>query len=195
MREIGNATIGAGQRAGNGHELTGDPDAENKPGRQVDKPHENDDQHEGSHSGPRVQYQIGAKDACDASRRPDHRRRRGGVDHILGQRRRDAAQNIEDHEAHRPHRIFDIVAKNPQIQHVATDMHPAAMKKHGRDHGCPGRNDGKAWRQRCNTAGVRRHEPVLVEGDAFALMTKRLLPEKDDHAQCDDRPRNPWCSS
>ena len=58
---------------------------------------------------------------------------------ILSQRRRDAAQNIEDHEAHRPHRIFDIVAKNHKYEHVATDMHPAAMKKHGRDHGCPGR--------------------------------------------------------
>jgi len=34
-----------------------------------------------------------------------------------------------------PHGIFDIVAENPQVEHVAGDMEQTSMEEHAREHG------------------------------------------------------------
>ena len=34
-----------------------------------------------------------------------------------------------------PHFVFDVVSENPQKQHVACQMHPAAVQEHRREHG------------------------------------------------------------
>ena len=51
---------------------------------------------------------------------------------------REAAEQIEDDEAHVPHRVLDVVAEDPQEPHVADQVHPAAVHEHRRDDGVPG---------------------------------------------------------
>jgi hypothetical protein len=52
----------------------------------------------------------------------------------------------------RSHRIFDIVTKNPQIQHVAAKMHHPTMQKHCTDCGRPCWQDNQLWWQDSSAA-------------------------------------------
>ncbi len=54
--------------------------------------------------------------------RPDHRYLRGRFEEGLGQCGGDAAQQIERNEAHMTHGILDIVAEDPQVQHIADQV-------------------------------------------------------------------------
>jgi len=45
-------------------------------------------------------------------------------------RRRDTAHDIEHDETDMTHRVFDIVAKDPEERHVADQMNPAPMQEH-----------------------------------------------------------------
>ena len=51
----------------------------------------------------------------------------------------DPADNIENNEAGVAHRIFDVVAEDPEIEHVADQVHESAVKKHARENGQNGR--------------------------------------------------------
>ena len=52
----------------------------------------------------------------------------------LRQRRRDSAYDVEQGEATVPHGVLDVVAEDPEIEHVADQVHPAAVQEHGREH-------------------------------------------------------------
>ncbi len=45
-----------------------------------------------------------------------------------------------------PHTVFDVVAEDPEVQHVPAEMHPSAVQEHRRQQrrpvGC-----GDQWRQ------------------------------------------------
>ena len=59
----------------------------------------------------------------------------------LGERRGDPAEQIKSEELHVAEAVLDIVAEDPQKQHVAEEMQPAAMHEHGGENGddVPGR--------------------------------------------------------
>jgi hypothetical protein len=48
-------------------------------------------------------------------------------------RREDGAAQIEGDEWQTSHRIFHVVAENPEIQHVAAEVDPAVVKECARD--------------------------------------------------------------
>ena len=48
-------------------------------------------------------------------------------------RRCNAAQQIEREKARTRHRIFDVVAEEPEEPHVPDEMHPPAVEKHRRE--------------------------------------------------------------
>src|SRR5438445_1830404 len=37
---------------------------------------------------------------------------------------------VEDREAHAPHRVLDVVTEDPQEPHVADQVHPGAVQEH-----------------------------------------------------------------
>ena len=58
-----------------------------------------------------------------------------GADVVLGERRGDAAEQIEDQELHVPEAVLDVVAEDPQVEHVAAEVQPAAVHEHGAENG------------------------------------------------------------
>ncbi len=81
---------------------------------------------------PRIQQDIGAHYPTDCARRADHRHRRLRIGTYLQRRCRNAAQDVENYEAHRPHRVLDIVAEDPQEPHIADNVEPSTVHEHGR---------------------------------------------------------------
>lgn len=43
----------------------------------------------------------------------------------------DSAKKVEEEKADRSHPLFDIVAKNPEIEHIPNNMEPSSVEEHG----------------------------------------------------------------
>ena len=87
-----------------------------------------------------MKHEVGAEDARDGAARADGGDLRGGLHGGVGEPRHHAAEEIEDREAPVAHRVFDVVAENPEIEHVAEQVHEAPVQKHRGDDGEPGRH-------------------------------------------------------
>ena len=71
-----------------------------------------------------------------------------GVEQHVGDRRDDAAQQVEEHEARRAQAVFDVVAEDPEEEHVAAEVQPPAVQEHRHDDGevhvlAPGTTSGR----------------------------------------------------
>ena len=51
-------------------------------------------------------------------------------DEALRQRRDGAAHQVEDEVAPVPEPVFDVVAEDPQVEHVAEEVQPATVQEH-----------------------------------------------------------------
>ena len=60
-----------------------------------------------------------------------------------------------------PHHLLEVVPENPQVEHVAAEMHPPAVQEHRRDQRAPERQRD----HRREVAGLR----VLARHDAPGL--------------------------
>ena len=80
----------------------------------------------------------------------------------LREGRRDAADQIKQQKPERTEIVLDVVAENPEIEHIAENMQPAAMHEHGgedRLHFC-----GRAGRELARHKGPCADEVVpLIE--------------------------------
>ena len=92
-----------------------------------------------------------------------------GLNVVLGERRRDAAEQIEDQELHVPEAVLDVVAEDPQVQHVAAEVQPAAVHEHGGENG---RDVGPRM-----VREAPRHEGPFVD----ELVAVLQLQEEDQH--------------
>ena len=48
----------------------------------------------------------------------------------MGQRGKNAAEDIEDDETAMAHHVLDVVAEDPEVQHVPDQVHPASVEEH-----------------------------------------------------------------
>ena len=87
------------------------------------------------YSRMRMQQQIRAEHTGDRAARADHRNFRARLWDRLRQRGGDSAEQVEDKIAAMTHAVFDVVAEDPEIEHVADQMHPAAMHEHRSENG------------------------------------------------------------
>ena len=60
-----------------------------------------------------------------------------GLHDRLRERRGDAAQQVEHEEAAVAHPVLDVVAEDPEVQHVAADVQQAAVQEHRGEHRHP----------------------------------------------------------
>ena len=74
-------------------------------------------------------------DGGDGSAGAETRDTRKGIAEDLRAHGDDAAHEVEEQEADRPHGVFDLAAEGPQVNHVADDVHPAAVHEHGGEQG------------------------------------------------------------
>ena len=123
-----------------------------------------------------IEHEIRAHHAADRARRADHRDAEFGSVQHLRERRGDAAQQIEHQEARPRHRVFDVVAEQPQEPHVADQVHPAAVHEHRRE-------DVRVLRSRIGHA----HQAIAhLEADAGAQQPGELAgnePEVADRSR------------
>ena len=117
----------------------------------------------------RIQQQVGAQHPGDGAAGAYHRDLRGGILQHLSERRHHAAEQIERDEAPMPHGVFHIVAENPQIEHVARQMHEPAVQEHGSEKGHARRDDGQFRRQGRLTQQNRRNHAQGIDGHLIAL--------------------------
>ncbi len=52
-----------------------------------------------------------------------------GIRGDMGQRRDQAADEIEGEEAPVPHGVFHVVPEHPEVEHVGDQVHPSAVEK------------------------------------------------------------------
>src|SRR5262249_28888539 len=94
-----------------------------------------------------------------------------------------AAEQIEDKKGHVAKSVLNVVTKDPQVEHVATQMQPPAVHEHGR-------------KQRRELAGgigqeAARHKRPLV----YERVAAAELDEKEQHIQQDERIGDDWNGS
>ena len=53
----------------------------------------------------------------------------------MAEDRENSAGHVEQDEPDVSHHVFDVVAEDPQVQHVADQVHPATVEEHARDQG------------------------------------------------------------
>ena len=110
-------------------QLEDEPEAEHDDRRDVDQLVEEAEEDQRRHPGPREEHEIRPERRRDRPGRADRRDRRGRVDGDLGEARERAAEQVEAEEPEPPEAILDVVAEDPQVEHVAQQVHPAAVQE------------------------------------------------------------------
>ena len=158
----------------------------------------------------REHQDIGAEHAGDGARGADVGHVRFRHREILGERRRDAGQQIEEQVFGVAEAVLDVVAEDPQVEHVAAQVQPAAVHEHGAEHrgdvaggigGEAGRNEGPLLDERVAVVELEQ-EDEGVDGDQgigdvrgrTGARNRRHRSETWPHPPQDARscPRSPW---
>ena len=122
VREVGDSAV-AGEVGDRGladgrHELEQEPDSEHHVRRHLDQGDEEDDEDEGQHPRLWVQQRVAAQHPGHRPAGADRPDRRPGVEQRLRVDGDQPGQQVEEDEAGPAHRVLDVVAENPQEQHV-----------------------------------------------------------------------------
>jgi len=136
MRPIGDAPHVTGHRKAAEH-LQTEPDAQHDPSRDREDAEKDNEDEQHIDAGLGVKQQIAPHYPCNGPRGTDHRHEGGRVCRHLCQSGGKPRQKIEGQEPDMAHLIFEIIAKDPQKQHVAQKMQPSGMQKHGGHDGGP----------------------------------------------------------
>ena len=94
--------------------------------------------------------------------------------------RRKAADQIEHQECSVPEPVLDVVAEDPEVEHVAAEVHPAGVHEHRREdrrHICGGVSQEPGWHER----------PLPDERIAAAELDDEEQHVKGDQGVGDDR--------
>ena len=104
----------------------------------------------------------------------------------------ESAQQVEDHEPQVAKAIFDVIAKNEQVQHVRADVEQPTVQEHAGEQGGPGeperrrRTDLRAARELDGHHTGRGEQEV--EG---ALAGQQELVHEDDDVDHQDGEHDP----
>ena len=112
-----------------------EPEAQDEHRRDLDQLVEEAEEDERQDPGPREQHEVRAEDRRDRARRADHRDLRRRVDQDLGQRPRRRRRRDRTRRTRRGRAVLDVVAEDPEIDHVAGDVDQVHVQEHAREHG------------------------------------------------------------
>src|SRR5215217_3915579 len=113
--------------------LLQEPDSEDQQRRQLEDREEEHDEDHGHDPGAREEQDVAAENAGDRARGADVGHLRVGPDEDLQPRRGEAAEQVEGDELDAPHGVLDVVAEDPQEQHIAPEVQQAAVHEHRRE--------------------------------------------------------------
>lgn len=107
------------------------PEAEEEKGGNLDHGENNEEWNEGHHAGLGIEEKVCPENARNGPGSPDIGDHRRGVDHDLGQKGNEAAEKVKRQVLPVPEGILHVVAEDVKVEHVAQDVQPPAMEKHG----------------------------------------------------------------
>lgn len=137
------------------------------------------------------QEKIGAEYCGDGAAGSHHGDLRRRIGHRMGERSQNPTQDVEDDVFGVPHRIFDVIAEDPEIEHVAQQMHPAAVEKHAGEQREGGRNgNGRVFRERGMAEHNGRDGTIVKDKRLAWFLGQALLIEKDRHAEGNEDDRD-----
>src|SRR5205807_7210352 len=117
-------------------ELERDPDPEEPDGRDLAQEEEEPEEDRRENACPREEEEIRTENRRDRAARADVGDARGQDvpegerDEGLERRRREPADDVPEQEANLAERVLDVVAEDPEEEHVPDDVHPAAVHEH-----------------------------------------------------------------
>ncbi len=161
-----------------------------KPERQVDDRRHLDhldeeaEEEQGDDPRPRVEEEVGAEDSRDRARGADGGRHRPRAGEGVGGGRGEAGGEIEDGEAQMAETVLDVVAEDPEEEHVAEEVRPAAMEEHREDGALDPRHQPGDAQPLAQVA--RRHEGRLHH-ERLEPGPERQLPEEGEGVRREDR--------
>src|SRR5262249_49367858 len=124
------------------------PDPQDHCSRYVHQPREESERYQGENLCPRIKQYIRTEDAGNGSAGPDRGDYRVDIRCDMGQRSEDATDQVEDRIPNVPHCLFDVIAEDPEEEHVADQVHETAVQENARQDAGRRRYDGDLARKR-----------------------------------------------
>src|SRR5262249_20782396 len=119
-------------------ELEYEPLPDDDDGGQVKEHTEDEDRHQAEYLRSRIEPDIRAHQPGYRAARADRWDRGTRIADDVQRRRAEAAEQVEQDKTPLAQHVLDIVAEDPQVEHVPTDMEPVGVQEHGREDGQPG---------------------------------------------------------
>jgi len=108
-------------------------ETQDDPGWNLNRVHEEGEQeHEQPHRVAGKPEEVEPQHPGNGAGRADQRELRSGGKQGVKERGGHAGQQVPERVAHRPEAMLDIVAVNPEEQHIPKQVHEAAMQEHRR---------------------------------------------------------------
>ncbi len=181
MRKKGHAAALLSDTHAAAQNLHKKPEAKHPSGPDVNHACEKSKWNQDQHLRMRVEQQVGAQKTGDRPARTDHRDHGTRIGYRMAHCGNQTAQKIKNNEAPMPHHIFNIVPKNPEIQHISGQMHESAVQKHAGKKTHDRRQNRDFSRKRLLAKKHRRNRPVLINKDLLQLRAKGELVEKNQN--------------
>ena len=105
------------------HHLRKKPETEDYESRNRNNP----DKYQGQYPGCRIEQKIRSEHPGDRPTRTDHRNLGRRIESDVDETRTQSGYEIKKDEPEGPEKIFNIIAKNPEIKHIAKKMKDPSM--------------------------------------------------------------------
>src|SRR5579883_2709444 len=169
--------------------LADEPETDHDQRRYVNDREEEEEGKNNRDSGAGVGDHVCAEDACDRPARTNGWNGRVGCDQDLGKVSDDAARQVEEHVPQVAETVLNVVTEDPQKEHVAAEVEPAAVEEHCRDQrdqcGCCSRRASQGGRY------ARRNNPPALD-ERVEVPSETQLVEEDKDIDADQREINGW---
>ena len=194
----------SGKRSEVHHHLADDLEDDPEPQRDEGRDGRDHPEHQDADLVARVLDQVGAEHAGDRARRAERRDDRVGVEQNVGGRGGEPADEVEDGELDVAEQVLDLIAEDPEVEHVARDVHQRPVHEHRRQERELDRHRPRVVVDRHGLAAqVDAHgsRQVLVvqdlEGDRGPGVRERVagrrLEQVHEHVQADQAVHDEGC--
>lgn len=109
------------------HHLSNKPDAKDYKSRNRDNP----DKDQGQDPGSRIEQKIRSENPGDRPTRTDHRNLGRRMEGDVEETRTQPGDEIKKDEPEGSEKVFNVIAKNPEIEHIACKMEDSSVDEQG----------------------------------------------------------------
>ncbi len=133
---VGNAGVPRAELSQTLEKLEDKPESEDEDGRQVDG-HDEEEEDEGADAAEGEEDDVGTGYAGDGAAGTYEGSDGIHVEGDVGPDGGETCTQVEEEENEVSESVFDVASEDPQIEHVAEEVNPAAVEEHGRKGGAP----------------------------------------------------------